>query len=212
MPPSPPAPLDALPPRRFRAARSGAVPATMPATMRAIALATILALAGCAGGPRASGPMAGSYLGGPVRLACVPFARALSGVRLRGDAADWWDAAAGRYRRARTPEDGSVLVFRATPQLPQGHLAVVTDVLGPRTVLVADANWVPRRVTRDQPVIDVSAANDWSLVRVYWPPVRQLGTTVYPVAGFIRPPWRATPGQLDARAPAALRIALRAGQ
>ena len=211
MPPSPPALPCALPSQcaPLRTAPRGARPAAAsPRVGLATALAAALALAGCAGGPGA-GPMAGSYVGGRVRLACVPFARALSGVRLRGDAAAWWDAAAGRYRRARGPADGSVLVFRATPRLPDGHLAVVTEVLGPRRILIADANWVPRRVTRDQPVVDVSAANDWSLVRVYWPPARQMGITVYPVAGFIRPPRPASPAELDARAPAALRIALR---
>lgn len=217
MPPSPPALPYALPSRcaRLRTAPRGARPAaaspaaTSPRVGLATALTAALALAGCAGGPGPTGPMAGSYVGGRVRLACVPFARALSGVRLRGDAPAWWDAAAGRYRRARIPTDGSVLVFRATPRLPEGHLAVVTEVLGPRRILIADANWVPRRVTRDQPVVDVSATNDWSLVRVYWPPARQMGIIVYPVAGFIRPPRAASPGELDARAPAALRIALR---
>jgi CHAP domain len=194
--PAPPAPL---PPVLVRPAA--------PAWRAAALLAGALGLAGCAGRP----PMAGSYLGGPVRLACVPFARALSGVHLRGDAAEWWDAAAGRYRRAHAPSDGSVLVFRATGRLPEGHLAVVTDVLGPRRILVADANWVPDRVTRDQPVIDVSNSNDWSLVRVYWPPARQMGATIYPVAGFIRPAWPASPTELDARTPAALRIALGPG-
>ncbi|MBW4093025.1 MAG: CHAP domain-containing protein [Proteobacteria bacterium] len=155
--------------------------------------------------------MAGAYLGGPVRLACVPFARALSGVRLRGDAATWWDAADGRYARSHAPAAGSVLVFRATSRLPEGHLAVVTEVLGPRTVLVADANWVPHRVTQDQPVIDVSPANDWSLVRVYWPPAGEMGITDYPTLGFIRPDRPPAPGTLDARAPAALRIALDGG-
>jgi len=195
VPPSPPAPSCCLPASAWR---------------RGALLAAVLALAGCAGGP--SGPMAGSYVGGRVRLACVPFARALSGVRLRGAAGGWWDEAGGQYRRAGRPADGSVLVFRATSRLPDGHVAVVTQVLGPRRILVADANWVPHRVTLDQPVIDVSAANDWSLVRVYWPPARQMGITTYPVAGFIRPPWPASPAELDARAPGAMRIALGGGE
>jgi hypothetical protein len=152
--------------------------------------------------------MAGSYIGGPVRLPCVPFARTLSGVQLHGAAANWWDEAAGRYRRARRPTTGSVMVFRASDRLPSGHVAVVTGVIGARRILVADANWVPHRVTLDQPVVDVSSANDWSLVRVYWPPARQMGITVYPVAGFIRAPRDTSPTQLDARAPTALQLAL----
>ena len=195
MPPSPPGPVCRLP---------------VAPWVHGALLATVLALTGCASGP--SGPMEGSYVGGRVRLACVPFARALSGVRLRGAAAGWWHAAEGRYNRARRPASGSVLVFRATARLPEGHVAVVTDVLGPRRILVADANWVPHRVTLDQPVIDVSPDNDWSLVRVYWPPARQMGITSYPVAGFIRAPWPASPATLDARAPTAVRIALGGGE
>ena len=199
MPPSQPAPSAPHPSHRASA-------------LRGVVLGALLALAGCAGGPRPSGPMAGAYVGGRVPLDCVPFARALSGVRLHGAAAGWWPAAAGRYARAQRPADGSVLVFRATSRLPLGHVAVVTQVLGPRRILVADANWVRHRVTLDQPVIDVSAANDWSRVRVYWPPTRQMGITTYPVAGFIRPPWPASPADLDARAPMAMRIALGGGE
>ncbi|MDE2007255.1 MAG: CHAP domain-containing protein [Rhodospirillales bacterium] len=152
--------------------------------------------------------MAGAYIGGPARLACVPFARALSGIALRGDAAGWWAEADGRYRRATWPTPGSVLVFAATPRLPRGHVAVVTRVLSRREILIADANWVARRVTRDQPVADVSADNSWRFVRVYWPPAREMGVTVYPVRGFILPDAPASPGELDARAPTARRIAL----
>ena len=176
------------------------------ALSRLAALAVLPAVAGCAGTPRA--PMAGSYVGGPARLACVPFARALSGVALRGDAATWWDAASGRYRRSTHPEAGSVLVFAATGRLPRGHVAVVTRIVGPREILIADSNWVARRVTSDQPVVDVSADNSWRLVRVYWPPARQMGEHVYPVRGFILPPRPASPAVLEARAPAARRIAL----
>jgi hypothetical protein len=49
----------------------------------------LLALSACA----SRGP-AGDYVGGSVPLDCVPFARALSGVRLSGAAADWWSQAA----------------------------------------------------------------------------------------------------------------------
>jgi hypothetical protein len=33
--------------------------------------------------------------------------------------------------------------------------------------------------------VDVSAANDWSEVRVWYAPLGDLGTTVWPVEGFI---------------------------
>jgi surface antigen len=162
-------------------------------------------LAGCAGSQR---PMEGRYIGGPVHLACVPYARALSGLPLRGDADTWWRAAAGRYRRREHPIPGSVLVFRATPRLPRGHVAVVTKILGRRRILIADANWVPRRVTVDQPVIDVSPDNSWQWVRVYWPPARAMGVHVYPVQGFILPPDLPPPAAVRARVAAARRIAL----
>jgi len=52
---------------------------------------------------------------------------------------------------------------------------------------VTQANWVHRRITRDEAVLDVSPGNDWSRVRVWWAPSRALGTTVYPTYGFIAP-------------------------
>ncbi len=173
-------------------------------------LLVLAALAGCAGpgGGSSGGAANGAYLGGPVPFTCVPFARALSGIDLAGNAASWWDAAPGHYRRSRHPLPGAVLVLRATPRLPEGHLAVVTRVLGPRAILVAQANWVARRVTVDQAVVDVSGANDWSLVRVWWPPSGQLGRRRYPADGFILPPRPRSPERLEAGAPRALRLAL----
>jgi CHAP domain len=176
-----------VPPSRL--ARS---PASLLAPLlRGAALVTSLALAGCAGG----------RTGGSLRFSCVPYARAMSGIRLHGAAAAWWEEAAGRYRRSHHPTDGSVIVFRATARLPEGHVAVVADVRGPREILVDDANWVRHRITRAQPVIDISPDNDWSLVRVYWPPAHQMGITDYPVAGFIHPPGART--QPAVTAPAA---------
>ena len=169
-----------------RPARSPASP--LAPLLRGAALVASLALAGCAGG----------NAGGNLRFSCVPYARAMSGIRLHGAAAEWWEEAAGRYRRSHRPTDGSVMVFRATARLPEGHVAVVADVRGPREILVDDANWVRHRITRAQPVIDVSAANDWSLVRVYWPPTREMGITDYPVAGFIGPPGARTPPAVTA--------------
>ena len=120
-------------------------------------------------------------------LECAPFARAVSGVNLRGAAADWWQAAAGRYVRTSQPVVGAVLAFRRTSRLPDGHAAVVSRLLSDREILVTQANWVPHRVTEDMPVIDVSAANDWSMIRVWWPPSGQMGSRTYPAWGFILP-------------------------
>jgi surface antigen len=124
-------------------------------------------------------------MGQRASLDCVPFARALSGVNLRGDALDWWWRADGRYSRGRVAELGSVMVFAPATGLPRGHVSVVSQVLSQREILVAQANWVHHRVTTDQLVVDVSPYADWSLVRVWWPPSGTLGSTAYPVEGFI---------------------------
>src|SRR4051794_32221196 len=44
-------------------------------------------------------------------LQCVPFARAVSGITLFGDAWRWWSEAAGRYGRGHRPQPGGVLSF-----------------------------------------------------------------------------------------------------
>jgi hypothetical protein len=52
---------------------------------------------------------------------------------------------------------------------------------------VTQANWLPYRITSEQPVLDVSSSNDWSAVQVWWPPSHNWGVTVYPTYGFILP-------------------------
>ncbi|TDH61486.1 CHAP domain-containing protein [Dankookia rubra] len=127
--------------------------------------------------------------GGAGGLSCVPYARAKSGIALRGDAWQWWDGAEGRYARGRVPRRGSVLVLMRTSRLPQGHLAVVTRLVSAREIRVDHANWASGsakgREARDQPVQDVSAANDWSLLRVWFPPVNDYGASHWPALGFI---------------------------
>jgi hypothetical protein len=168
----------------------------------------LLALAACgSGGPNFGGARVGDYVGGSVALECAPFARALSGVRLSGDAADWWWQADGRYERDERPSVGAVLVLRRSHRLPDGHVAVVSQVLGRREILVTQANWVHHRVTEDQPVIDISAANDWSMVRVWWPPTGEMGVSEYSAYGFIRPGRPVTHDQLIAATPRAVRLA-----
>ena len=170
--------------------------------MSRLLLCLLLALSACASGFRSS-----DYVGGSVVVECAPFARALSGVRLSGDAADWWWQAGERYARGSQPTIGSVLVLRRSGRLPSGHVAVVSQVLGRRQILVTQANWVHHRVSADQPVTDVSSANDWSLVRVWWPPIGEMGSTAYPAFGFIRPERSATHDQLIAATPRAIRLA-----
>jgi surface antigen len=120
-------------------------------------------------------------------LSCAPFARSLSGIALSGDAADWWGEAASRYARDRRPMVGGVLVFRRSYRLPSGHVSVVSRVLGPRQIQVIQANWEPEVLDVDQLIVDVSPANDWSEVRVWYPPINQIGSTVYATYGFVLP-------------------------
>ncbi len=117
-------------------------------------------------------------------LQCVPFARAASGIELKGNAANWWDAAAGVYERGSQPEPGSVLNFRATGRMHLGHVAVVTAVLGGREIEIEHANWSKGSVARNVSVLDVSPGNDWSQVRVALDRSGRYGST-YPAYGFI---------------------------
>ena len=73
-----------------------------------------------------------------------------------------------------------------------GHVATVTQVLGSREIAVTHANWSPingtrGQIERDVLVRDVSLDNDWSRVRVWYAPLGDLGTTAWPVDGFIYP-------------------------
>jgi surface antigen len=160
----------------------------------ALVMLLLLGLAACGGG-RGAPPMAGGP--GAVRphltepVSCVPYARARSGIGLQGDAWQWWDAAAGRYDRGRAPRPGSVLVLHRTARMRDGHVAVVTRVVSAREILVDHANWASGaargRIATDQRVVDVSAGNDWSLVRVWYPRIGDLGTTAFPARGFVHP-------------------------
>ncbi|WP_337958468.1 CHAP domain-containing protein [Novosphingobium humi] len=123
-------------------------------------------------------------------LQCVPYARTVSGIQLRGDAHTWWDQAAGRYQRGFTPRVGAVMAFKPYGPMVLGHVATVSRILDSRRVLVRHANWSPLGGERGQIednvlAMDVSARNDWSEVRVWYQPLGGLGTTHWPVAGFI---------------------------
>ena len=136
----------------------------------------VAGLAACSGGGGGSG-----------EVECAPYARQASGVQLYGDAAAWWDEAAGRYARSASPQAGAVLVFQRSGRLPHGHVSVVTALTGARAVLVTQANWVHGRVGVGEPVVDVSPGNDWTAVRVWWAPGGALGAAVYPAFGFVGP-------------------------
>ncbi len=125
-------------------------------------------------------------------LQCVPFARAVSGVEIRGDAHTWWGQAAGRYDRGNRPRVGAVLAFKPYGSMRLGHVAAVRRIIDDRTILVSHANWSLIEGTRghienDVRVVDVSDAGDWSEVRVWFDSLGDLGTTHWPVHGFIYP-------------------------
>jgi len=120
-------------------------------------------------------------------LQCVPFARAASGIELKGNAVNWWDAAAGVYQRGSQPEVGAVLDFRANGSMRLGHVAVVREVVNEREVEIDHANWAwsgKGNVSRGVSVIDVSERNDWTAVRVGLGRGEEYGS-VYGTYGFI---------------------------
>ncbi len=118
-------------------------------------------------------------------LQCVPFARANSGIALVGNAATWWNSAAGVYERGARPEVGSVLNFRANGRMRLGHVAVVARVIDGRNVEIDHANWAyPGGISRAINVVDVSPQNDWTAVRVALGHANEFGS-VYPTYGFI---------------------------
>lgn len=121
------------------------------------------------------------------RIQCVPYARELSKIQIRGNARTWWKQAEGHYRRSRRPAVGSVLVLKHKGG-SRGHLAVVTQIISDREIIANHANWLNRgRVHLNTPVRDVSPNNDWSAVRVWYTPGNVLGKSVYPAYGFIYP-------------------------
>jgi surface antigen len=117
---------------------------------------------------------------------CAPFARAVSGIDLHGNANTWWGQAAGRYARGHAPKVGAVLAFAATSRMRLGHVAMVSDVVSDREVLLTHANWSHRgAVEHDVRAVDVSPNGDWSEVKVWYGPQGSLGTSAYPTKGFI---------------------------
>ena len=121
---------------------------------------------------------------------CVPFARLISGVQIYGDAYTWWRQAVGKYETGFSPKAGAVLCFKPTGKMRLGHVAVVSQVLTDRVIQITHANWsriggTRGQIEKDVTVIDVSPAGDWSQVKVWYDPVRDLGSSTYPTHGFI---------------------------
>jgi hypothetical protein len=119
---------------------------------------------------------------------CVPYARAVSGIQIWGDAVTWWTQAANSYVRSTRPAPGSVLVLRGWNDTTRGHVSSVREVVSSRLLRVDHANWLKNgEVSLNVPVIDVSEANDWSKVRVWHVPGGYWGGRTYEVEGFIQP-------------------------
>ena len=128
----------------------------------------------------------------PPYLQCVPYARAVSGIQILGDAWTWWGQAEGRYARGYAPKVGAVMAMRPHGNSHLGHVGAVSRIIDDRTILIRHANWSPINGRRGQiednvEVIDVSSANDWSEVRVWYAPIQAVGGSVWPVQGFIYP-------------------------
>jgi surface antigen len=146
----------------------------------------------------------GSHL--PDYLQCVPYARRVTGIQIFGDAHTWWGQAEGRYARGYQPRVGAVLALRPHGNSRLGHVAAVSRIVDARTILIRHANWSTINGRRGQiednvRVVDVSPANDWSEVRVWYAPLQDLGGTHWPVQGFI---YAAKPGRGE---PAVRRVA-----
>lgn len=141
---------------------------------------------------------AGSRISSPISnpaggiLQCVPYARQLSGIQIHGDAHTWWKQAKGRYARGHVPKVGAVMAVRPFNNSRLGHVAMVSKIVDSRTILLSHANWsYPGKIERNVTALDVSPDNDWSEVRIWYGPSQNLGTTRWPVAGFI---YNARPG------------------
>lgn len=125
-------------------------------------------------------------------LQCVPFARALTGVTIFGDAHTWWNQAEGKYQRGNTPKVGAVMAFIPHGNMRLGHVAAVRKIVDKRTLLISHANWstidgMRGHIEENVRVIDVSDDNDWSRVRVWYTPNSALGGNEWPLHGFIYP-------------------------
>ena len=144
-----------------------------------LAVAAVMSLV-----PSIGGALADTY------WQCVPFARLISGIQIFGDAYTWWRQAIGKYDVGFQPKAGAVLCFKPTERMRLGHVAVVSDVLTDRIVQITHANWSPiegsrGKVEKDVTLVDVSPEGNWSEVKVWYDPSRDLGGSTYPTYGFI---------------------------
>ena len=121
-------------------------------------------------------------------LQCVPYARIHTGVTIYGDAYTWWDKSRGLYAHNRSPRLRSVMMLTGYAGPNRAHLAVVSSLVSSREIRIDHANWFnDGAVYLDDPVLDVSADNDWSEVRIWNIRAQSWGTRTYLVRGFIGP-------------------------
>src|SRR3569833_700347 len=161
-------------------------PDAMPFWGRALAAGLLLALGGCLG------TVAPDTLSDTATVAthqeCVTYARGHSQVKIYGDAYTWWDKAAGVFARGPVPLEGAVMVLHNCAGTERAHLAVVRRLISPREIRIDHVNWFDvGAIYVNDPVMDVSAANDWSQVRVWNIRDGNRGARIYPVKGFIGP-------------------------
>jgi len=120
------------------------------------------------------------------RLYCVEYARLRSGLAIFGDAKQWWSRARNLYDEFAQPAVDAVMVFSGSKRIRRGHVAVVTEIVSPREIVIDHANWQNHgEIDHNTPVLDVSSKNDWSAVRVWDVATRQFGTHIYKISGFI---------------------------
>ncbi|HEY3950199.1 CHAP domain-containing protein [Phenylobacterium sp.] len=143
------------------------------------AVAAVMSLA-----PLSGGALAETY------WQCAPFARLVSGIQIFGDAYTWWQQAVGKYEEGFSPRAGAVLCFKPQGRMRLGHVAVVSQVLTDRIIQITHANWSPiegsrGKIEKDVTLVDVSPRGDWSEVKVWYDPSRDLGGSTYETYGFI---------------------------
>ncbi len=120
------------------------------------------------------------------KLFCVEYARARSGLAVFGDAKFWWARAKTLYARLGAPVEEAVMVFAPDKKLRLGHVAVVAGIVSSREIRVDQANWQNHgEIDHSTPVMDVSAGNDWSKVRVWDMRSQTFGSHIYSISGFI---------------------------
>jgi surface antigen len=117
---------------------------------------------------------------------CVAYVKSVTGFSLLGDAWQWWGAAADVYERGYAPAPGAVMVFSRTGRMHVGHVAVVRQVVGPREILIDQANWHHGRIDRGVSIRDLSPENDWSSVEVEW--TKGVYGGPFPITGFVYAP------------------------